>query len=231
MSPRLVPRRAVSLAACTSLQLGVFFGQNMYTPDNISERGLIRNDRPYAGWLYAGFMLTSANRQLDPSLSWSDVEWIKKRWGGKLLLKGIQDAEDARLAVRRAQEALGVGRTADPDPVLGHDPSQPPQGSGLNRFSFAPRPGLGKQLARGEQHLAGQRLPEQGRAAVDDERGERVAEGARDRVAEARSVGDELETEGAGVEVAGVFEVRNEKAGSGEVHSSFRGQGAIAERA
>ncbi|MEI6734086.1 MAG: alpha-hydroxy acid oxidase, partial [Comamonadaceae bacterium] len=37
--------------------------------------------------------------QFDPTLNWNDVEWIKKRWGGKLILKGIQDVEDARLAV------------------------------------------------------------------------------------------------------------------------------------
>ena len=36
--------------------------------------------------------------QFDPTLSWDDVEWIKERWGGKLILKGIMDAEDARLA-------------------------------------------------------------------------------------------------------------------------------------
>jgi L-lactate dehydrogenase (cytochrome) len=30
------------------------------------------------------------------------VEWIKKRWGGKLILKGIQDVEDAKLAVNSA---------------------------------------------------------------------------------------------------------------------------------
>jgi L-lactate dehydrogenase (cytochrome) len=30
-----------------------------------------------------------------PALNWGDVEWIKKRWGGKLILKGIQDVEDA----------------------------------------------------------------------------------------------------------------------------------------
>jgi L-lactate dehydrogenase (cytochrome) len=34
--------------------------------------------------------------QFDPQLNWGDVEWIKKRWGGKLILKGIMDAEDAR---------------------------------------------------------------------------------------------------------------------------------------
>ena len=46
--------------------------------------------------------------QLDPCLSWNDVEWIKKRWGGKLILKGIQDVEDARLAVESGADALIV---------------------------------------------------------------------------------------------------------------------------
>jgi L-lactate dehydrogenase (cytochrome) len=47
-------------------------------------------------------------QQFDPALSWSDVEWIKKRWGGKLILKGIQDVEDARLAVASGADALIV---------------------------------------------------------------------------------------------------------------------------
>jgi L-lactate dehydrogenase (cytochrome) len=47
-------------------------------------------------------------QQFDPSLSWEDVEWIKKRWGGKLILKGILDAEDARLAVASGADALIV---------------------------------------------------------------------------------------------------------------------------
>jgi L-lactate dehydrogenase (cytochrome) len=46
--------------------------------------------------------------QFDPSLSWEDVEWVKKRWGGKLILKGIQDVEDAQLAVRSGADALIV---------------------------------------------------------------------------------------------------------------------------
>ena len=46
--------------------------------------------------------------QLDPTLNWNDVAWIKKRWGGKLILKGIQDAEDARLAVSTGADALIV---------------------------------------------------------------------------------------------------------------------------
>ena len=47
-------------------------------------------------------------KQFDPALSWDDVAWIKQRWGGKLILKGIQDVEDARLAVQSGADALIV---------------------------------------------------------------------------------------------------------------------------
>ena len=47
-------------------------------------------------------------KQFDPGLNWGDVEWIKKRWGGKLILKGIQDVEDAKLAVNSGADALIV---------------------------------------------------------------------------------------------------------------------------
>ncbi len=59
-------------------------------------------------------------QQFDPTLNWNDVEWIKKRWGGKIVLKGIQDAEDARLAVDSGADALIVsnhgGRQLDGAP-------------------------------------------------------------------------------------------------------------------
>ncbi len=47
-------------------------------------------------------------KQFDPALNWGDVEWIKKRWGGKLILKGIQDVEDAKIAVQSGADALIV---------------------------------------------------------------------------------------------------------------------------
>jgi L-lactate dehydrogenase (cytochrome) len=47
-------------------------------------------------------------QQFDPRLNWGDVEWIKKRWGGKIILKGIQDVEDAKLAVASGADALIV---------------------------------------------------------------------------------------------------------------------------
>jgi L-lactate dehydrogenase (cytochrome) len=59
-------------------------------------------------------------KQFDPSLSWADVEWVKQRWGGKLILKGVQDVEDARLAVDSGADALVVsnhgGRQLDGAP-------------------------------------------------------------------------------------------------------------------
>jgi L-lactate dehydrogenase (cytochrome) len=59
-------------------------------------------------------------QQFDPTLNWNDVEWIKKRWGGKIVLKGIQDAEDARHAVNSGADALIVsnhgGRQLDGAP-------------------------------------------------------------------------------------------------------------------
>ncbi len=48
------------------------------------------------------------NEQFDPRLSWADVAWVKQQWGGKLILKGIQDVEDARLAVASGADAIVV---------------------------------------------------------------------------------------------------------------------------
>jgi L-lactate dehydrogenase (cytochrome) len=58
--------------------------------------------------------------QFDPRLSWADVAWIKERWGGKLILKGVLDAEDAKLAADTGADAIIVsnhgGRQLDGAP-------------------------------------------------------------------------------------------------------------------
>ena len=46
--------------------------------------------------------------QFDPTLSWADVEWVKSQWGGKLILKGILDAEDAKIAAGCGVDAIVV---------------------------------------------------------------------------------------------------------------------------
>ena len=60
------------------------------------------------------------NEQFDPRLSWADVAWVKQQWGGKLILKGIMDVEDAKLAVQHGADAIVVsnhgGRQLDGAP-------------------------------------------------------------------------------------------------------------------
>jgi isopentenyl diphosphate isomerase/L-lactate dehydrogenase-like FMN-dependent dehydrogenase len=59
----------------------------------------VSNMRSLASW---------TNEQFDPRLSWEDVAWVKAQWGGKLILKGIQDVEDAKLAVQSGADAIVV---------------------------------------------------------------------------------------------------------------------------
>jgi len=58
--------------------------------------------------------------QFDPSLSWKDVEWVRSRWPGKLILKGILDVEDAKTAAKTGAAAIVVsnhgGRQLDGAP-------------------------------------------------------------------------------------------------------------------
>jgi L-lactate dehydrogenase (cytochrome) len=59
--------------------------------------------------------------QLDPSVDWQVVDWVRRRWHGKLVLKGIMDVEDARLARRSGADAIVVsnhgGRQLDGAPA------------------------------------------------------------------------------------------------------------------
>src|ERR1051325_3004966 len=48
------------------------------------------------------------NQQFDPALNWKDLEWIKKVWPGKLIIKGILDPEDAKTAVKVGADAIVV---------------------------------------------------------------------------------------------------------------------------
>lgn len=60
-------------------------------------------------------------RQFDPKLNWDDVQWIKDRWGGTLILKGIIDTDDARNAALSGADAIIVsnhgGRQLDGAPA------------------------------------------------------------------------------------------------------------------
>jgi L-lactate dehydrogenase (cytochrome) len=59
----------------------------------------VKDTRELAAW---------TNEQFDPTLNWDDVKRIKDQWGGKLILKGIMDPEDAELAVQSGADGLIV---------------------------------------------------------------------------------------------------------------------------
>ncbi|MCL2974683.1 FMN-dependent L-lactate dehydrogenase LldD [Klebsiella pneumoniae] len=53
---------------------------------------------------YMGFI----SNNFDPSIAWHDLEWIRDSWQGKLIIKGILDADDARNAVRLGAAGIVV---------------------------------------------------------------------------------------------------------------------------
>jgi L-lactate dehydrogenase (cytochrome) len=53
----------------------------------------------FQAWIHANF---------DPSVSWKDVEWVRRQWNGPLLIKGILDPDDARLAAKSGADAIVV---------------------------------------------------------------------------------------------------------------------------
>ncbi len=97
--PRLTIPNLINLATKPRWCLGML-GTRRWNFGNIS--GHVK------GIENMGSLLEWTGKQFDPTLNWADVEWIKKRWGGKIILKGIQDPEDARLAVNSGADALIV---------------------------------------------------------------------------------------------------------------------------
>ncbi len=73
-----------------------------------------------AGMENVNSLSTWVSGQFDAALNWKDVEWIAGLWGGKLILKGILDVEDARIAAKTGAAALVVsnhgGRQLDGAP-------------------------------------------------------------------------------------------------------------------
>ncbi len=88
-------------------------------------RGKRRDFGNLAGWVPAGKNMNAMAQwiaqQFDPALGWKDVAWIRSLWPGKLVLKGILDAEDARIAADHGADAIVVsnhgGRQLDSAPA------------------------------------------------------------------------------------------------------------------
>ncbi|MGV3651718.1 MAG: alpha-hydroxy acid oxidase [Devosia sp.] len=83
-----------------------------------------RTFRNIHGHVDASTDLTSLSKwtaeQFDPTLSWKDIGWVKDRFGGPVIVKGILDPEDARAAIRAGADAIIVsnhgGRQLDGAP-------------------------------------------------------------------------------------------------------------------
>src|SRR5258705_1392527 len=111
ITPRLTLRNAVDVATKPAWALKVLFGKRR-TFGNLAGRiGGSSGIRTLSEWTAT---------QFDASANWRDVEWVRSRWPGKLIIKGVLDAEDARLAVAAGADAIVVsnhgGRQLDGAP-------------------------------------------------------------------------------------------------------------------
>jgi L-lactate dehydrogenase (cytochrome) len=109
--PRLTLRNAWDVATKPSWALKVLFGKRRTFGNLVGRIGGSSGVRTLSEWTAT---------QFDASANWRDVEWVRSRWPGKLILKGVLDAEDARFALAAGADAIVVsnhgGRQLDGAP-------------------------------------------------------------------------------------------------------------------
>jgi L-lactate dehydrogenase (cytochrome) len=109
--PRLTFANALDIATKPRWALGVMLGKRRSFGNLASQLAKAGNLKTLSQWI-AG--------QFDPSLNWEDVAWVRSLWPGKLILKGILDIDDARLAAASGADAIVVsnhgGRQLDSAP-------------------------------------------------------------------------------------------------------------------
>jgi L-lactate dehydrogenase (cytochrome) len=109
--PRLTLRNALEAAMKPGWALKVLFGKRRNFGNLVGHIGGADGVKTLAAWTHS---------QFDASASWRDVEWVRSRWPGKLIMKGVMDAEDARLALSCGADAIVVsnhgGRQLDGAP-------------------------------------------------------------------------------------------------------------------
>ncbi len=97
--PRLTMRNALDIASKPRWALGVLLGKRRSFGNLQGRIGGADGLRTLSEWI---------GKQFDPAATWRDVEWVRSRWPGKLIVKGVMDAEDARLAVYCGVDAMVV---------------------------------------------------------------------------------------------------------------------------
>jgi L-lactate dehydrogenase (cytochrome) len=109
--PRLSLSNALDVATKPAWALKVLFGKRRTFGNLVGHLGGASGIQTLAAW---------TQTQFDPSANWRDVEWVRSRWPGRLILKGVMDAEDARFALASGADAVVVsnhgGRQLDGAP-------------------------------------------------------------------------------------------------------------------
>jgi L-lactate dehydrogenase (cytochrome) len=109
--PEIRLKNIINIATKPGWVLGMLRGKRKTFGNLAGQTGGTQNVNSLASWIAT---------QFDPALSWKDVEWIRSLWPGKLILKGVLDVEDARLAAKAGASALVVsnhgGRQLDGAP-------------------------------------------------------------------------------------------------------------------
>ncbi len=109
--PRLSLRNAWDVATKPAWAMKVLFGKRRTFGNLVGHIPGAAGMLNLAEWTHS---------QFDASANWRDVEWVRSRWPGRLILKGVLDAEDARFALAAGADAVVVsnhgGRQLDGAP-------------------------------------------------------------------------------------------------------------------
>lgn len=97
--PRLTVRNALDIATKPAWALRVLLGKRRTFGNLIGCVGKAQGLSTLSEWI---------SSQFNPSVTWAEVDWIRSLWPGKLIIKGILDAEDARTAAALGIDALVV---------------------------------------------------------------------------------------------------------------------------
>ena len=110
--PKLTLRNILNMATKPSWGLGMLGTKNRGFGNIMGHVKGLDNMGSLSDWTHD---------QFDPSLDWSSVEFIRKQWDGKLILKGINDVDDAKIAAKTGADAIIVsnhgGRQLDGGPA------------------------------------------------------------------------------------------------------------------
>jgi L-lactate dehydrogenase (cytochrome) len=97
--PRLTLPNIINMATKPRWSLGMLRTKRRTFRNIVGHAKSVTNLESLSAW---------TNEQFDPALSWDSIKWIKDRWGGPLILKGILDPEDAVEAAKSGADALIV---------------------------------------------------------------------------------------------------------------------------